>query len=371
MGRIRIVIDAREFVAGRLTGIARFLVGLIDALCESDTADTIVLAVGNADAIPSALLQKPCLQVRQLGSRFLTSERQISNLTRKAADLFISPYPKLPLFGVYCRSVHTVHDVLDLTHPLYRRKKKALFDALRLKRALRAADLTWYDSAWSLAQTKKLVGHTGKAARMRYPGIDDRFCPVQSTRDRNILDKYGLSPGYVLTVGNGLPHKNLGVLLKLSVVIDRKFVFAGVSDKNRVNWQKRFPGTDVRWIGFAADEDLPAILRGAFCLLQPSSAEGYGYPPLEAMACGVPAVVSRIPVLLETTGGRALNADPKDPDDWRDALLRLEDRQSYERRIQEGLKWTAPFKGRDGWKKHVCDIIELAKRNHLNPPNHF
>ena len=73
----------------------------------------------------------------------------------------------------------------------------------------------------------------------------------------------------------------------------------------------------LKWIRHVEEQHLPALLRGAFCLVQPSLVEGYGYPPLEAMACGMPAIVSGIPVLMETTGNYALSAPPYDPAAWR------------------------------------------------------
>lgn len=75
----------------------------------------------------------------------------------------------------------------------------------------------------------------------------------------------------------------------------------------------KYPGSEAVWVEHISDKELPVIVKEVFCLAQPSTLEGYGYPPLEAIACGVPAVVSDIPVLLETTGGNALTADADDP----------------------------------------------------------
>ncbi len=103
-------------------------------------------------------------------------------------------------------------------------------------------------------------------------------------------------------------------------------------------------------------------MRGAFCLAQPSTAEGYGYPPLEAMACGVPAVVSNIPVLIETTGGNSLKADPNDYREWLQAFEALEKKDMYQNQIEKGLKWVQPLWGRRGWEGHISDIEELIKK---------
>lgn len=107
------------------------------------------------------------------------------------------------------------------------------------------------------------------------------------------------------------------------------------------------------------EKDLPAIISAAFCLAQPSTAEGYGYPPLEAMACGVPAVVSSIPVLIEVTGGHALYANPSSPQDWLENINGLDNEATYGELAERGLKWAMPLCGRKGWSAHVADMHEL------------
>jgi glycosyltransferase involved in cell wall biosynthesis len=355
----QILVDAREFTTGRLTGIGRVIEGLIDALAESDSVDKIILAVFDPKAIPWRLRNRQKIEAERVPASFLKSEKALSNLSKDGMKLFISPYPKLPLFGVHCRTVNMIHDVLDLTHPAYRRRIKALFDGYRLKKALRSADLTWYVSSWSLEETNRYAGFTGNDARVRYNGLDDTFTPNKGKNEEETLDKYQLKPGYVLSLSNGLPHKNLGVILEIVDQVKRKIVFAGVPAKNQPHWKSKYPGARNIWINYVAEEDLPAILRGAFCLLQPSTAEGYGYPPLEAMACGIPAIVSDIPVLRETTGGNGLLADPGNPASWLDAIESLEETNLYHEKINRGLNWTKAFRGRSAWTKHIADIEEL------------
>jgi glycosyltransferase involved in cell wall biosynthesis len=79
------------------------------------------------------------------------------------------------------------------------------------------------------------------------------------------------------------------------------------------------------------------------------------------MACGKPAIVSRIPVLLETTGNCAPSAPPDDPAGWKKALQTLEDASRYGDLIQKGLKWTEALRGQRAWKPYLEDVEDLMK----------
>jgi glycosyltransferase involved in cell wall biosynthesis len=210
-----------------------------------------------------------------------------------------------------------------------------------------------------MTETQKHFGECGQNPKVRHPGIHNDFRPEKQNEDNAVLETYGLEPGYVLAVGNGMPHKNLGVILEIAPQLDRPIIFAGVSDKNRRYWESRHSGATAKWIGHVEQHDLPPLLRGAFCLVQPSLIEGYGYPPLEAIACGVPAVVSDIPVLVETTGGNALTADPRNPKTWLESLDALINETAYRGQIRKGLKWVEPLRGQNAWEPYMFDIRNL------------
>ena len=359
---IKILVDAREFVPERMTGIKRVLSGLTSSLADSHRVAELGLAGYNLGHLSVPL--ENCNKIRfiKIPRNFFRSEKTLSDLTRKSFHVFLSPYPKLPLFGSFCPSINMIHDILDLTHPAYRKRLRIWFDCHRVKSALNRADLTWYDSKSSLQQTRALFGYSGGRPKVRYPGLDERFIPQPQDNDAAILRKYQLYKGYILIMGNGLPHKNLGILLELSPSLKRKLVFIGAPQKNIRYWKAKVPAAAANWIPNVTERDLPAVVRGAFCLAQPSTAEGYGYPPLEAMACGIPAVVSNIAVLTETTGNNALAAEIDKPRAWLTSFSALEDSDVYANQIKKGLKWVKSMRGRKGWANHLIDIYEVAGR---------
>ena len=354
---VKILVDCREFHEEKRTGISRVLEGILLNISNSPVDGIIRLAVSPDTTIPASLTNQANFRIEIIASTTLGAEMALSNMTKKDCDLFISPYPKLPLFGGNCKYVNIIHDIFYITH-VNKKGIKTYLDILRLRAALKKADLTWYVSRSSMNETKRLFGWAGRNPMVRYPGIAPRFAAPEI--DTGIVAKdYGLEPDYILAVGNGKLHKNLKVILDMADVVRRSIVFIGVDKENRQQWLNGPNHHKCRWIEMVKDADLPSLIKSAFCLVQPSLTEGYGYPPLEAMACGVPVIVSDIPVLVETTGDKALRADPFTSSTWVNALEKLENKDFYKAQVEKGLQWSRSLLGKKAWQKYTFDIQHL------------
>jgi len=339
----KIIIDGREFVVGRRTGIGRFLEGLLLAITHDHPEWLCEIVLNEIKALPESLQGK--VSLRDVPSNI---EWHWPSMTR-GFDLFLSPYPKLPIRELSCPSIHTIHDVFYLTHPAYQGNTIRRFAGLwRLKRALKNGSLTWFDSRVSQLETEKLAGETAQHTTVRFPAIESSFNP-----DRRIKRK-----DFYLFVGNGLPHKNVQTVL--SAIKDTSAVLkcVGVHVDIAAQLQSKFQ-LDVKQVEFLQGVDDVALLklyRQCKALVQPSTAEGYGYPPLEAMACGTPAIVSDIPVLRETTGGFATFCSALDVAAWRDTLTAF---TMNEQQRNFALLWAKQHQGEQGWAAHITDIENL------------
>lgn len=206
------------------------------------------------------------------------------------------------------------------------------------------------------------------------PGIDASFLSSPSVSQMEKARRtYRLPPRFILFLGTREPRKNLITLLDAFAAIakerDIDLVIAGQAGwrnhaLNRAIARHPFRSR-IHQIGYAAAADKNALYRLSSCFLYPSLYEGFGFPPLEALACGVPTVVSFTTSLPETVRTCALMADPYNSEDIaRAALFALEDQRLQGRVRTEGPAHAREFQ----WESaamQVADCIEEVLREQV------
>jgi glycosyltransferase involved in cell wall biosynthesis len=155
------------------------------------------------------------------------------------------------------------------------------------------------------------------------PALDDVLGPASEAAVAEVRARLGLEQPYALMVGWADPRKDLAtaVAAHQAVVADapHDLVLAGAAHPSFA--PVRVPeSATIRRVGYVDDPDLVALLTGAAVLLYPSRYEGFGLPPLEALACGTPAVAGDIPALRESTAGLVRLVSPGDVAGWTEAL---------------------------------------------------
>ncbi len=159
-------------------------------------------------------------------------------------------------------------------------------------RAAASCDVVFTNSEFTAADIVELLGLPRERVRVAYPGVDASFSPEGDRRD--------LGKPYVFTTATADWRKNRAALDAAMSLLGSELTLAALGSGG---------------LGFVRDEDLPALYRGAEVFAYPSRFEGFGIPVVEAMACGVPCVVSSHPSLDEACGGAAVRADPESPEE--------------------------------------------------------
>ena len=204
-----------------------------------------------------------------------------------------------------------------------------------------------------------------------YPGINPAFRPLPYTEEvQPVLRQYGIPIPYVLYVGSCDYRKNIPGLMRAFVRFrtgkfkDFHLVLAGklseVHRKSLQDWAVALGLTGcLHPVGYVPLGDLVALYNGASMLVYPSLYEGFGFPPLEAMACGIPVVTSNNSSLPEVTDGCALLEDPCNPESLAEAMRRLVlDRGLRDTLIQKGLTHIQKF----NWDRTAQETLRVYEK---------
>jgi glycosyltransferase involved in cell wall biosynthesis len=205
--------------------------------------------------------------------------------------------------------------------------------------------------------------------RVIYEAAEEHFRPVTQEAKEATKKKYDLSKEqYILSVAALNPRKNLGTLIKAWDVLRPQLggqvnlVLVGMLYFNTSLAQLGLDNLpeDVILTGHVDDCDLPALYAGASAFVYPSLYEGFGLPPLEAMACGTPVVVSNVSSLPEVCGEAVVYIDPYSVDSLAEGILSvLTDRALSSHLSEKGLARVAEFSWERAAKEHLACFKEF------------
>ena len=277
-------------------------------------------------------------------------------LWRHPVDVLLVQYIPPP-FG-RTPIVNMVHDLAVIHQPHFFPRPEVWRQRLLLPRSVRRAARVLTDSQHSKDDIVRTYGLPPADVVVTYPGVSDHFQRVDGAEQRRVLQRHDATPPYILYVGNVQPRKNLRglveafALLKRTERLPHRLVIVG-----RKAWRSADVFARVRALGLEADvrvtsyvpfADLPALYSGATVLVYPSFFEGFGLPPLEAMRCGTPVVVSNRPAFPEILGDAAVMVDPAQPADIaRGILAVIRDRGLRDALVARGLERARRYRWED------------------------
>ncbi len=230
--------------------------------------------------------------------------------------------------------VVTIHDLGLFTVPQFYPRARVQYFRWAIPRAVRQADIVVAVSEFTKSELVNVLGVPETRIRVVLCGIGSQYRPAVDGPDtERIRGKYGLPERFFFSLGVLEPKKNIERLVRayrdlpVSLRSSVKLVIGGGKS---IGWQNksvfalaRGLGSDIVMTDFIAHKDLPAVYRLAEAFVFPSLYEGFGVPPLEAMACGTPVIASNAASLREVVADAALVIDPTRIEEIAEAMQRL------------------------------------------------
>ena len=360
---MRIAIDARKL---RDFGIGTYVRNLLRYIGRLDQSTEYVVLCYEADRDAITRFGENFRTVLDSSPGYSLREQVTVplDLRRAGASLFHAPHYVLPPLTP-CPSVVTIHDCIHLRFPQYLRG--------------RIAHTYAHTSMWIAAHRSSRIITVSEASKrdilsyFRVPeskidvipnAIDERFWEMPSPEDiERVRERFQLNDPFVLYAGNIKPHKNVERLidafhtLKKSGFAEVKLLVIGDEVSRYATLRRAVHRHQlhkhVRFLGFVPDQTLAVLYRLAAAFVFPSLYEGFGLPPLEAMASGTPVITSNVSSLPEVVGDAALLIDPYDPDALAHAMRRvLSDEQLRETLRERGLARARHF----SWDRSIARV---------------
>ena len=371
---MRIAIDVRKL---HDFGIGTYVRNLVRWLARLDHESEYVLVCRPED----------CEDIEQLGRNFRPmSDRSAGYsvaeqltvpvaLARARVDLFHAPHYVLPALTP-CRSIVTIHDCIHLMFPQYLPGRLAHIAArVALWHAANRSARVLTVSEASKRDILRFFSIPSDKVDVIYNGIDDRFSHApDEDQMRRVRVRYQLHDRFLLYSGNVKPHKNLERLIDAFARLrqhgfdDIKLLITG-SEVSRYATLRRAVHRynlhkHVRFLGFLSTETLATLYHLADAFVFPSLYEGFGLPPLEAMASGTPVLTSNVSSLPEVVGDAALLIDPYDPNAIADGMRQiLSDHSVRERLVSNGRARASSF----SWEESARRVLTIYRQVAAQP----
>jgi glycosyltransferase involved in cell wall biosynthesis len=344
----KIIINGR-FLERRITGVARYAREVALRLLHRENVCIALPQPSHPEINPARILHVPLGNISSLtGGR---GWPQLDLPRHVGRNLLWSPENVGPL-GVDLQ-VLTVHDLAAVDHPEWFHSSLTLTYQLYLPLLVRRAPLIFAVSEFTRGRLIERLNVPPEKIVVTYNAADVRFCRQPDAEVAEVQTQLKLPHSYLLCLGSIEPRKNLVSLLQAwnslprSVTDEVALVMVGGQDRvfARLDLRKLLENArNVVFTGYLDDAMLPALYSGALGLIYPTLYEGFGLPPLEAMACGTPVITSNCTSLPEVVGSDAVLVDPRNPESIRQAILTLVgDVQLRERLSVAGLERAKTF----------------------------
>jgi glycosyltransferase involved in cell wall biosynthesis len=319
------------------TGSGQYVRALIPTLARHDfESDYTLIAPSALDQVPFCVnaYQTPVALNRvsaNLGKVWFEQIAFTRACLRERATLAHVPYFAPPFFS-RAPVVVTIHDLIPMLLPAYRGSLLVRAYMQLVAASARRARAIIADSECSKRDIVRILRVPESRVRVAYLAAHERFVPVN---DATVRAKFNLPENFLLYLGGYDQRKNVRVLIEAFAQLPEfyragvRLVLAGINlgqdseffpAPRRIAREANLPDDAIQCIGWVDEADKPALYSHAHAFLFPSLYEGFGLPPLEAMACGAPVLASNASSLPEVIGDAGILLAPREARAWADAL---------------------------------------------------
>lgn len=382
---MKIAFDLRWIRSEQIDGISRYAINLVLHLLQADPTDEYVL-IGNQiilnrhftwSMFPHAKIvsiPQSLLSVQD----FLLTHREIQRLD---VDIFHSPNYLTTPFGENYKKILTVQDLIPFFFPTALSKSRLLWrlfykTSYPASLILRSADAIITTSENTKQDLIHLLKIPSEKIQVVWIGLENRFKPDYQISEQ-FFQRYTLPHHFLLYVGRQDPYKGLSYLVQAYALLPKALqqtytlVIAGKTDLRYIGEvrcliEKRGLQQRILFLDYIPDADLPLLYSAATLLVQPSLYEGFGLPPLEAMACGTPVVYADTSSLTEIIGSAGFAASPASAKSLASGIRELLENEHLRYSFSEKGIWHAQRYSWQNVAQKILGIYEKVTRENSN-----
>ncbi|MFH1551277.1 MAG: glycosyltransferase family 1 protein [bacterium] len=376
---MNIGIDIRVLARGARTGVEEYTISLLSHLLPIGPDINYQLFYNAYQKVrldyPWLSLNNVFLRDFKIPNRFLFFSSRYFNQPKidkilGNVDVYFNPHFFNSPLSKKCRKIITFHDLSFERYPEFFSLRKRLWQKflMNAREEAKKADKIIAVSHSTKEDLIDIYGIEPEKIDVIYSGISSQFRQIIDNQEetKRIKTKYGLPDDFILYLGTIEPRKNIIGLIKAFELLRNdysiKLVLAGVSGWLEQDIFKRAKESkyqkDIVFTGLIEPEDRPYIYNLALIFVYPSFFEGFGFPPLEAMACGIPVIVSNSSSLSEAVGDSALMVDPNNTDEIAWAMkITLTDTDLRKVFIKKGLEQVNKF----SWQKTAEKTLDIIR----------
>ena len=349
----------------QLTGVGNYTYNLIKELNKLDTDEGFLFLINYQNNTfftnDGIIVNNPFPALKT----YAWHPYLIKKLRRCKLDIIHNPAQIPTFFKSKKKYILTIHDITPFIFSEEHRLGRPLIYKLLLPRTLKTADKIITDSNSTKNDLINYFNIPEEKIRVILLAADEKFKPLNNKEIREAKQKYSLNFPFILYIGTLEPRKNIPSLIKAFYKLKKKTLQYKLVITGKKGWKykeifetidKLNLQNDVVFTGYVSDEDLPALYNAADLFVYPSIYEGFGLPPLEAMACGTPVITSNTSSLPEVVGDAGIMIDPCNVDGLADAMYEVLTKAGLRANmIKKGLERAEMF----SWEKCARETLEV------------